>query len=160
MPRVRGTINLAAMKRKHQKLLKDSDRAHTEALREAGEYAQEHVKTKSKFQRRSATNSVKDSTDFKIVKTASGKLVRIWNQKIVNGYNVSEGLEYGTRAHAIVARNARTLRFVSNGQVFFRRRVWHPGTKPYKFLFKAINAAHKFEFVRLQKKLEAIARKF
>lgn len=46
-------------------------------------------------------------------------------------------VENGTRAHAIVARKRKALRFVQNGEVVFRRRVWHPGTWPRPFMAEA-----------------------
>jgi hypothetical protein len=47
----------------------------------------------------------------------------------------------GTRAHAIVPRRGRALRFVAGGMVVFARRVWHPGTKPNRFAEDAARAA-------------------
>lgn len=46
-------------------------------------------------------------------------------------------LENGTRAHEIHARSASALRFVVNGQTFFRRMVRHPGTVPRPFMAEA-----------------------
>lgn len=40
----------------------------------------------------------------------------------------------GTRPHAITPRRAKVLRFVQNGRVRYARRVYHPGTKPNKYL--------------------------
>jgi len=40
----------------------------------------------------------------------------------------------GTRAHVIRPRRARALRFVHNGRIVYARRVWHPGTKPNRYL--------------------------
>jgi HK97 gp10 family phage protein len=48
-------------------------------------------------------------------------------------------VEDGTRAHEIRARNARTLKFRGrDGRWVFRRRVQHPGTKPYLYLKGAL----------------------
>ena len=46
-------------------------------------------------------------------------------------------LEWGTQPHVIRARGGGTLRFVVNGQVFFRKMVNHPGTKPTHFATEA-----------------------
>lgn len=43
-------------------------------------------------------------------------------------------LENGTRAHEIVARNAKALHFMVNGQSIYRRAVQHPGTKATHFM--------------------------
>lgn len=40
----------------------------------------------------------------------------------------------GSRAHVIRPRKAKVLRFVQNGQVRYAHRVFHPGTKPNRFL--------------------------
>lgn len=43
-------------------------------------------------------------------------------------------LEEGSQAHTIEARYAKALRFRIGGRVLFRKRVEHPGTKPYRWL--------------------------
>lgn len=40
----------------------------------------------------------------------------------------------GTRAHYIHPRRAQALRFMHNGRIVYAKQVWHPGTKPNKFL--------------------------
>lgn len=50
-------------------------------------------------------------------------------------------VESGTRPHAIVARRAKMLRFEQGGRVVFRKRVFHPGTKPARFMQSARNVA-------------------
>lgn len=50
-------------------------------------------------------------------------------------------IEAGSRAHEIKARRARFLRFEQNGQVVFRKRVFHPGTKPTRFMQSARDAS-------------------
>lgn len=47
-------------------------------------------------------------------------------------YSILEVLEYGSRSHPIEAVDARVLRFVTRkGDVKYRKKVSHPGTKPY-----------------------------
>jgi hypothetical protein len=50
---------------------------------------------------------------------------------------------YKTQPHRITAKKAGgKLRFVVNGQVMFRRSVWHPGNQhPNNFLLKALESA-------------------
>jgi hypothetical protein len=43
-------------------------------------------------------------------------------------------VESGTRPHAIEPRRKKVLRFERNGEVFFRTRVFHPGTDPRPFM--------------------------
>lgn len=47
----------------------------------------------------------------------------------------------GTQAHMIRARRRKALRFVSNGQVLFRREVRHPGTTGTFFLTRSLPLA-------------------
>lgn len=55
-----------------------------------------------------------------------------------------KGIQYtmfehdGTPPHEIRARRKKYLRFVLNGQVVFRKRVWHPGTTGTLFLTMAL----------------------
>lgn len=44
----------------------------------------------------------------------------------------------GTPAHEIRARRAKALRFEAGGQILFRKRVWHPGTRANNFLARAL----------------------
>jgi len=60
---------------------------------------------------------------------------------IVTAGGASRFLENGTRAHIIEAKRAKALKFSVNGQMLFRRRVQHPGTKGAYFLTQARNAA-------------------
>lgn len=45
-------------------------------------------------------------------------------------------LEDGSRAHVIRAHNG-ALRFIHNGQVIYRKEVFHPGTSPYLWMSRA-----------------------
>jgi HK97 gp10 family phage protein len=45
---------------------------------------------------------------------------------------------HGTPPHIIQARAARTLRYVKQGQTYFRYQVHHPGTKPNPFPKKTL----------------------
>jgi hypothetical protein len=47
-------------------------------------------------------------------------------------------IQEGTRPHPIVARRAKALHFFIGGQEFFRTSVKHPGTRPNKFMGKAV----------------------
>lgn len=53
----------------------------------------------------------------------------------------AQWIEAGSRAHEIRARRANFLRFEQNGQAVFRKRVFHPGTKPTRFMQSARDAA-------------------
>lgn len=47
----------------------------------------------------------------------------------------------GTKPHVIQARRKKALRFVGNGGLVYRRRVFHPGTSPNTFFEQAIRDA-------------------
>lgn len=49
----------------------------------------------------------------------------------------------GTKPHVIYPRRRQALKFVPTGGTthVFRRRVFHPGTKPNRYLAEAFNAA-------------------
>lgn len=40
----------------------------------------------------------------------------------------------GTKAHEIRPRRAKVLRFMQNGVIRYAMRVWHPGTRPNRYL--------------------------
>jgi hypothetical protein len=44
----------------------------------------------------------------------------------------------GTPPHRITTRRRKSLRFIQNGHVVFRRSVWHPGTRGTFFLTRAL----------------------
>lgn len=160
MARARGTIDVAAVRRQHAKLLAGLSQEIRGALGEAGQHAKDHVKTKSEFERQSPSGrSVKDLTKFRVVRTKGGKLLRISNNRMSRGHNVSLGLEHGTRPHTIKAKTG-TLRFRSGGDWVFRREVQHPGTRAYRFLSNATGSAYSSLGSRLQTRLSALARRF
>lgn len=82
--------------------------------------------------------------------TRSGKLEREGIETEVNGNEgsvmLSSAVPYaayvheGTRAHRIIPRNKRVLRFVSRGSFVFSKRVNHPGTNADQFLYNAAEA--------------------
>lgn len=47
----------------------------------------------------------------------------------------------GTRAHVIVPRKAKALRFMVGGRVVFASRVRHPGTRPNPYLTRWLQEA-------------------
>lgn len=63
------------------------------------------------------------------------------NDQITGGVQAGGGpayyaksLEDGSKPHVIEAKNALALRFFIDGKAILRRRVFHPGTKPYLFM--------------------------
>lgn len=62
------------------------------------------------------------------------------------GYSVSANMPYsgyiskGTKPHPITPVNAKLLRFQVGSTVVYARRVQHPGTKPNRYLERALYA--------------------
>lgn len=125
------------------------------ALRHAADFAKLHTKTKSEFKRRSALNSVKDSTSWRFLKF--GKNVR--TVRLSNPKPYARILEFGSKPHIIRARRRKYLRFSIGKRVFFRKQVFHPGTKPYKFFENAGDAAIKELERDLSRRLIALGRR-
>lgn len=44
-------------------------------------------------------------------------------------------VEYGTRPHTIFPRNRKALKIPTRDGYIFRRKVQHPGSKPYPYFF-------------------------
>lgn len=156
----RSGIDIAALKRHHKAFIAAFEQEVALSLTEAGQDAQDHVRNNSEFERRSQHRSVKDATKAKLIRSKNGKLIRLTNSKMRDGYDVSVGLERGTKAHTIRARG-RALRFKSSsGATIFRRAVKHPGTKAYKFLFKASSSAYTALGITLRRRLTALGKRF
>ena len=62
-------------------------------------------------------------------------------------------IEAGSRPHPIHARRAKFLRFEQNGQIVFRKRVFHPGTKPARFMQSARDSAEEAAMQYLERGL-------
>jgi len=44
-------------------------------------------------------------------------------------------VEYGTHAHRIKPKKTKALRWEEEGQYFFAKSVWHPGSREYPFFY-------------------------
>lgn len=99
--------------------------------------AQAHVREHAPFKHRSgaAWRGVRG----RLVRTRGGTVLRLSNEARHAKY-----LEFGTRAHRIVARRKKALSFfwlrVSKAMVL--KAVNHPGTRPYFFMRAAAVHAH------------------
>jgi hypothetical protein len=151
-----GPINLKELHRAHEKMKREHKSAVAEAMRIAGAQAVEHVRKRSTFRRRKA-RSLKDDTRTRIVRTRGGKTLRIaWRKKY------APYIEYGTRPHVIKPRRGLYLRFYwpKVGRVVLARKVNHPGTRPYKFGWKATHASYRVMGRRLEQGLARVASRF
>lgn len=70
-------------------------------------------------------------------KTRKSIRFSLWKQGYgfkLTGKGASTYLEHGTAAHLITSEKGKMLRFVIGGTVFYRREVYHPGTKATFYL--------------------------
>jgi hypothetical protein len=68
-------------------------------------------------------------------------------------------IEAGSKPHPIVARRANFLRYEQGGVVKFRKRVFHPGTKPARFMQSARNASEALAEQYLESGINAAIRR-
>lgn len=145
--------NVEALKRSHDHFLGRQEVAIGEALATAGHHAEEHVKRYAPFRRR--TGRLQDNTKSVVLRTAGGRLVRIYNRM-----PYAAAIDTGAKPHTIVPRRSRFLRFRVGGAWVFAKKVRHPGNKPYKFLYRAADSASRVLGQELARRLGAIARRF
>jgi hypothetical protein len=124
-------------------------------LDEGRDAALTNVRTHPGFTPRNLTSGLIPSTKGQIVRTRTGGLVRLTNRKAY-----ARVIESGSRAHVIRPRHGKALRFFIGGAFVFRRRVNHPGTKPYRFLYRATLAGARTFEQHAAIKLGALARRF
>jgi hypothetical protein len=142
--------NLDAVQQAHDKLLSQTSAGITLELADAGKFAVDYVKTHPTFTPRSGELQAKTQWVAR-----RGHIIRIQNTA-----PHAHAIESGARPHVIEARRAKALRFVSRGKVVFRRRVNHPGNKPYKFLYRATNAAGRVLGQGLENRMQRAAAVF
>lgn len=147
-------IDLNSLRLAHRRFLSAHDSAVQRSLNEAREAGIEEVQKRPPF--KPQTGELQAATTGQIIRTARGSIVRLQNRK-----PYAAAIDKGARPHPIEARRAKALRFTSSsGALVFRRRVNHPGNRPYHFLRTATTAAaHNFE-LRMAPRMRDIARKF
>lgn len=146
-------INLSKVQAAHKKCLKAHQTMVTQELEAAGKIGAAHPGKHATFKHR--THRLEKSTRHRVVRTRSSHIVRL-----SNAVRYAPFLEFGTKPHVIAARRAKALRFTVRGQTLFRKSVNHPGTKPYKFLWRATNAAYRIAGPNLAAGMQRISRTF
>lgn len=96
-----------------------SESAKDSLLRSAVFVIKQHIDANTPW------DNVKRATSHQIIDNTSAY--------ITNDHHAAVWLDEGTKPHVIEAKNAKALRFEIGGQVLFRKRVNHPGTKPTHF---------------------------
>lgn len=147
-------INLDEVRRGHDHFIAQNERLLGTASELAGRHALTYVHQHSDFKRR--TGNLQDNTAYRVVRTRAGTVIRLANPTLY-----AEFVEYGTKAHRIAARHAKALRFTTRaGVMLFRRSVWHPGTRPYKFLYNATDSAYRVLGQELKRGMTQLAERF
>lgn len=120
---------------------------------DAARHIESHVLQAPLFKPR--TRKLQLGTRGSVIALAGTVKVRGQNRTAYAGF-----IEYGTRPHVIRARRAQYLRFMWRGKLTFRKSVNHPGTRPYKFLYRAVNSAARICQQGLTQGMARIARSF
>jgi len=157
--------NFDEVRRGHEHFLAGNERLFVQAEDTAGRHALAYVQSNSDFKRRSG--KLQDSTTYRIVRTSGGRLLRI-----ANPVAYAATIDTGSRAHWIapkqstsrvtgLTRRGSVLAFMGRaGVMLFRRRVWHPGTRPYRFLYNAADSAYRVLGQELTRGMADLAKRF
>jgi len=136
-----GPINIAGLNSAHEDLFRRIDLAIESHAQEAGEFAKGYVRTRPQgFKHR--TGNLARSTDYKIVRTMAGRVV-----KIRNTAPYARALEKGHKRFFLRPKG-NVLRFLVGGKAVFSRGHWIGATQPTYFLRDATKLAFK-RMVRL-----------
>lgn len=146
--------NEAELRRAHDRLLAENERAIAESLELAGRHGVEHVQRFPEF--KPHTGNLQKKTSYRVVRLASGRLL-----KLDNSAKYADAIDQGARPHTIVPRRAKFLRFIGrDGKTVFARRVNHPGNRAYKFMFFAYDAADRVFRHDIERRMAVIAQRF
>lgn len=146
-------IDLSAVRLAHRSFLAKHDAILAQSLEESRQRGLVEVARNPGFKPRSG--ALQKATTGRVVRTRSGAIVRLQNRK-----KYAAAIDKGSKPHVIQARSRKALRFMGAGGIVFRRRVNHPGTKPYRFLSRAVNEAGRLFGTRFISRIEQAARTF
>lgn len=156
-------LDLSAIRRGHQHFMAEHSRAVAEALDPEKLTAWEwrYISQHGGFT--SHTGNLVAKTKVKVARTGKGKLiVRSTNSaKQAKALDGGSGL-YGPKhaKYIIRAKNGKTLAFLVNGKLIFRRFVMHPGVRPTRFLYNANDALFRTSKQWLRGAMAKAAHKF
>jgi hypothetical protein len=132
---LRITLDVSPLGHALRALDDNLDDAMAEALRESGVMVASEARTHHEFTDR--TGALTRSIHSEPVEgTFLGNDLSV---QVVADTPYAKFVEEGTRAHPIEARRAKVLRYHQNGRLMFRKRVRHPGTRPYRYLQGALD---------------------
>jgi hypothetical protein len=145
--------NLKRIREGHKRVLAKTTAAVAEAMAEAGEEAVAYAKRYPRFTPR--TGHLQRSNEWRTVRTSGGRLLRIRNTA-----KYAAPIDKGARPHDIVARRKPHLHFLGKRGWVRKRRVKHPGNRPYRFLHGASLVAGRLLQAKLTAKMQRIAQQF
>ena len=146
-------LNIQKIRQSHRRFLSAHDSAVARSLDDARNEGIAFVQREPGFKPR--TGELQRATTGQIVRTSRGSVIKLQNRKPYAG-----PIDKGSPRHPIAARS-KALRFTSSaGVLIFRRRVNHPGNKPYRFLSRATTAAAGTFVSRMRSRMTVIARNF
>jgi hypothetical protein len=148
-----GPINIDKVLRAHTRFKRLHHSLFDREVEKVGKFGVNYVKTNPTFKPR--TGFLQKQTDYRVLVLKSGAVVRISNSS-----KYGKWVEFGTRRHMIAARRARALTFTWKGVLVHRRYVMHPGTRPYKFLYRAASAAGRAFVPSMDSGMTRIAKQF
>ncbi len=149
-----GPINMGHVLSMHAKFKRAHAEAEAKEERRAGEFGVVHVHQHPEFKPR--TGNLQKQTEFQVMRLKSGAIIRF-----VNKAKYASAIDGGAQPHLIRPRRADALRFIGRGgAVVYTQLVRHPGNKPYKFLYRATNAAGRVFESSMRAQMEQIASKF
>jgi len=146
-------IDLRAVQLSHRRFLAKHDAAVLRELQDARDFGVQYVQVHPTFKPR--TGALQAATTGQVIRTRNRGIVRLSNRK-----PYAAAIDKGAAPHVIRARSAKALRFMGKGGVVFRKSVNHPGNKPYRFLYRATNAAGRTFAQKMNARMQTIARSF
>jgi len=76
--------------------------------------------------------------------------------RIITQADYAKYVEFGTKPHAILPKRRKALKIPTPEGYIFRKRVSHPGSKPYPFFFANLQNRAKRVAVEFMKALEGV----
>lgn len=148
-----GPINIDKVLRAHTKFKRAHHGLFGREIEKLGKFGVTYVKEHPTFKPR--TRKLQRGTEYRVLKLKAGGVVRFQNR-----VKYANAIEFGSPKHMIAAKRARSLRFRWKGALMFRRYVIHPGNRPYKFLYRAANAAGRAFVTSMDSGMTRIAKQF
>ncbi len=148
-------IDIKRMKASHEKFVRANLRMLEEGAQFGADHAEQHIQKFPLFKRR--TGTLQDNTKARVVRIRGGRLIRIQSKGKANKY--ASVIDTGSKAHVILPRRKKFLAFIGrDGHMVFARKVNHPGTRPYKYGWRAAYSTYRVLGRFLDSEMARIAR--